>query len=134
MNQHVARYHREFPQKYRLEAAKCRNCSGLFFPPRLICSKCGEREFENLPLSGRGTIGTFTIIRIPPSGFEDLAPYALGIVDLEEGCRVMGQITDCDPEKLKIGDPVVTQFRRINEEGKTGMILYGYKFVPDHNL
>jgi uncharacterized OB-fold protein len=43
----------------------------------------------------------------------------------------MGQITDCNPENLKIGDKLAAKFRRMNEEGKTGMIMYSYKFVPD---
>lgn len=44
------------------------------------------------------------------------------------------QITDFELDKLKIGDPVVSKFRRIREEGKTGVIQYGYKFVPDVGL
>ena len=43
----------------------------------------------------------------------------------------MGQITDCDPETLDIDYKVVTKFRRMNEEGNSGMIMYSYKFVPD---
>ena len=53
------------------------------------------------------------------------------IVELDEGIRIMGQITDCEPEKLKIGDRLTTQFRRMSDEGKSGMIMYAYKFVPD---
>jgi uncharacterized OB-fold protein len=44
------------------------------------------------------------------------------------------QITDFELDKLKIGDPVVSKFRRIREEGKTGVIQYGYNFVPDVGL
>jgi uncharacterized OB-fold protein len=85
-------------------------------------------------LSGRGTLQTFTIIRIAPEGFGDQAPYAVGIVDLEEGVSIMAQITDCEVEKLGIGDRLITKFRRIREEGKTGVIMYAYKFVPDVGL
>lgn len=127
---HVPRHWREIPQRYRMEAGKCKKCGSIAFPARLVCPDCGSREAETVRLSGKGELDTFTIIRIAPTGFGDLAPYAVGIVKLEEGIRVMGQITDCDPEALKIGDKVETQFRRINEEGKTGMIMYGYKFVP----
>jgi uncharacterized OB-fold protein len=131
---HVARHWRETPQRYRLEAGKCKECGSIQFPPRLVCPECGAKEFETLRLSGKGKLLTFTIIRVAPEGFGDLAPYAVGIVELEEGVRVMGQVVDCDPEALKIGDKLVSQFRRINEEGKTGMIMYGYKFVPDLGL
>jgi uncharacterized OB-fold protein len=61
----------------------------------------------------------------------NIAPYAVGIVEMEEGVRVMGQITDCDLVNLKTGDKLISKFRRMNEEGKTGLIMYSYKFVPD---
>lgn len=130
----VARHWRETPERYRLEAGKCLKCGSIHFPSRLICPDCGQREFETIKLSGKGELATFTIIRVAPSGFSDLVPYAVGIVKLDEGLSIMGQITDCHPEDLEIGDRLTTQFRRINEEGKTGMIQYGFKFVPDVGL
>jgi uncharacterized OB-fold protein len=134
MGQHVARHWRETPERYRLEAGKCKKCGSIQFPGRLVCPDCGAREFETIRLSGKGELATYTVIRVAPMGFADMAPYAVGIVKLDEGIHVMGQVTDCNPEALKIGDRVTTQFRRINEEGKTGMIMYGYKFVPDLGL
>lgn len=134
MSQHVARHWRETPERYRLEAGKCKKCGGIQFPDRLICPECGCREFDTVNLSGKGELATFTVIHVAPMGFGDLTPYAIGIVKLDEGIHVMGQIADCSPEELKIGDRLTTQFRRINEEGKTGMIMYGYKFVPDVGL
>ena len=130
----VPKHWRENPRRYRMEAGKCRNCGEIYFPGRLVCPECGHMEFEKLNLSGRGKLHTFTIVRTAPSGFTDFAPYAIGVVELEEGIRIMGQITDCDPESLKTGDRLVTKFRRMNEEGKTGMIMYSYKFVPDYGI
>lgn len=127
----IPRHWRETPERYRLEAAKCRKCGKIAFPARLICPDCGHKEFEKINLSGKGKLLTYTIIRTAPEGFEDFAPYAVGIIEMEEGVRVMGQVTDCDPEELKTGDTLVTKFRRMNEEGKTGLIMYSYKFVPD---
>ena len=127
----VSRFWREIPKRYRLEAGKCTKCNFIAFPTRLICPECGSQDFEKINLSGKGKLITYTITRVAPEGFGDQVPYAVGIVEMEEGVRLMGQVTDCDPEALKIGDRLVTKFRRINEEGKTGAILYGYKFVPD---
>lgn len=127
----VARHWREIPKRYRLEAAKCADCGKILFPARIICPQCKSINFETINLTGKGELLTYTIIRVAPEGFTDQVPYAIGIVKLEEGINITAQITDCDPETLKIGDKLVTEFRRINEEGKTGMILYGYKFVPD---
>jgi len=60
-----------------------------------------------------------------------LAPYAVGIVELEDGVRLTAQIVDCSFDELRVGLPVKIEFRRIYEEGKAGIICYGYKFVPE---
>jgi len=117
-----------------MEAGKCKKCGAVNFPKRLICNSCGFDEFDVVRLTGNGTLATFTIIRTAPEGFGDFAPYAVGIVKMEEEINVLGQVTDCDPEQLKTGDRLVTKFRRINEEGKTGMIMYAFKFVPDNGV
>lgn len=127
----VPKFWREIPRYYRLEAGECSGCGKIAFPSRLICPSCGSKEHATVKLSGRGTLETFTIIRIAPEGFGDQAPYAVGIVEMEKGVRVMAQITDCDVDELSIGDKLVAKFRRIREEGKTGVIMYAYKFVPD---
>jgi uncharacterized OB-fold protein len=130
----VPKHWRENARRYRLEAGKCTKCGAVHLPARLICPECGNEEFDRINLSGRGEIETFTIIRTAPSGFTDFAPYAVVVVALDEGVSILGQITDCDPDALKAGDRVASKFRRMNEEGKTGMIMYSYKFVPDLNI
>ncbi len=127
----VAKYWREIPKRYRLEAGKCSGCKSIHFPERLICPECGSKTFDKINLTGKGKLVTYTIIRVAPEGFTDQVPYAVGIVELEEGIKILAQITDCDPETLKSGDQLITKFRRIREEGNTGVIMYAYKFVPD---
>jgi uncharacterized OB-fold protein len=124
-----ARFWREIPQRYRYEANKCKKCGVVYFPPRLICAECHARDFETVTLPMEGTVFTFTNIEVPPSQFKDDAPYVVGIVDMGD-VRVTGQIVDCNPETLKIGDRVKIEFRMIQEEGDAGILCYGYKFVP----
>jgi len=121
------RYAREMPQRYRLEASKCKKCGKVFFPPRLICSGCKTREFEKVNLSDQGKIVTFTTIRVAPEQFNEQVPYSVAIVELNEGVRITTQVVDCKPEDVAIGKPVKIVFRKIQEEGKTGIICYGYK-------
>ena len=121
---------RGIPQRYRYEAGKCKKCGKIFFPPRLICSACGSREFEKSVLNRMGKVLTYTIIRVPPSQFKDEAPYAMGIVELDGGGRISTQVVDCDFDKLKIGMKVKMEFRRIQAEGEAGVIGYGYKCIP----
>ncbi len=125
----TARYWREIPQRYRYETAVCTKCGKAFFPPRLVCSKCRGRDFQKGALPATGTVETFTVIRVPPSGFQDEAPYVVGIVQLEGGIRVTAQIADAKPDEVKIGDTVRIEFRRLRQDGPSGIICYGYKFV-----
>jgi uncharacterized OB-fold protein len=125
-----ARYWREVPQRYRYEAAKCSGCGKVYFPPRRICRGCRGTAFEKTTLAQEGEIATFTVIRVAPSGFVDEAPYAVGIVRLGDDVKVTAQIVDCDPESLSIGDKVRLEFRRVRQDGESGIICYGYKFVP----
>jgi len=125
-----ARYWREIPQRYRLEAARCTECGLNTFPPRLICPGCGSTDFEKAKLPDTGTILTYTVIRVAPSQFVDEAPYAVGIVELEGGTRITTQITDIPLDQIAIGQKVKVEFRRIREEGQAGILCYGYKCVP----
>ncbi len=125
-----ARYWRETPQRSRYEAGRCSECGKVFFPPRTVCSRCRGREFEKTTLSGEGVLETFTIIRVAPSGFVDQAPYAVGIVSLPDGVKMTAQIVDGDPEELAIGDRLRLEFRRVRQDGESGILCYGYKFVP----
>jgi hypothetical protein len=126
-----SRYWREIPQRYRLEAQKCKNCGVVLFPPRLICPDCKSRDFEDTKLAEKGKVLTYTIIRVPPHQFVDQAPFAVGIMELDDGVKLTAQIVDCDFEDLKIGLRVKIEFRKIFEEGSSGILCYGYKFVPD---
>jgi hypothetical protein len=126
-----SRYWREIPQRYRLEAGKCANCGYVCFPPRLVCPRCGSREFAKTKLADSGKILTYTIIRVAPHQYVDQAPYAVGIAEQDDGVKLTAQIVDCNFEDLKIGMRVKIEFRKIYEEGEAGVIYYGYKFVKE---
>ncbi|MFW6160575.1 MAG: Zn-ribbon domain-containing OB-fold protein [Acidobacteriota bacterium] len=121
------RYWREIPQRYRLEAAKCKKCGYVAFPPRLVCPRCKNREFETVRLKDEGEIVSYTIIRVPPEQFTDQAPYAIGIIELGGEVKILAQIVDCNFDDLAIGKKVKIEFRKIREEGEAGIICYGYK-------
>ncbi len=125
-----ARYWREMPQRYRLEASKCKKCERVLFPPRLVCPKCGGRTFDAVKLADEGVVKTYTVIRVGPSQFSGQTPYAVGIVELDGGVSITTQIVDVPPEAIKLGQRVRIEFRRIQEDGDAGIICYGYKCVP----
>ncbi len=125
-----AKYWRDYAQTYRLEAARCSKCGKTFFPPRLVCNKCGSREFETFRMAGTGTVATYTVIRTPSDEFSGEAPFAVGIIQMEEGPRLTTQIVEVPFEEIKIGMPVRLEFRRLFTDGLAGTIQYGHKAVP----
>ena len=126
----TARGWREYPRRYRYEAGVCRKCGKWFFPPRLVCDACGSREFETRAMRRTGKILTHTVIRVPPAPFKDQAPYAVTVVEMDDGPRLTMQLVDYKPEQLRVGQRVRLEFRKISSDGEAGMINYGYKAVP----
>ena len=125
-----ARAWREFPQRYRLEAAKCETCGKVLYPPRVVCPKCAGTTFEMTPLPRDGKVVTFTVVRVPPAGFTEQTPLPIALVELLEDVRVMVQLGDiANPEELEIGMKVRLEFRRISWDGEAGVIFYGHKAV-----
>ena len=88
-----------------------------------------EGTMDEVPLSTRGKINTFTISRVAPLGFN--APYIQAFVDLPEGPRVFSLITGCEASEaaIEIGSEVEMVIEKIcnDEEGSE---LIGYKFRP----
>jgi len=120
------RYTREIPHRYRLEAQKFP--SGFGSLSRRYCDPIsGKKEFEKINLKGTGKILTYTIIHVTSDQFKLLTPYAVAIIETDEGARVTAMITDTKFEDLKIGARVEFVFRKIMEEGASGIINYGYK-------
>jgi len=130
MTMFSSRNWREYPQRYRLEASKFKKSRKTYFPPRAVDPETGDTEFEIVKLPDTGEVLTYTVIRVAPAQWGDQSPYALAIVKLTDGTRLMGQMTDCDVEEVKIGMEVRIEFRRVQSEGHHGVLSYGYKFVP----
>jgi hypothetical protein len=125
----TARYHREIPQRYRLEAGKCQKCGQVHFPPRRVCSKCKGTTFETIHLSEEGRLVTFTVVRVASDKFSKQTPFVVGIVELNDGLRLTTQLADVDVDKVEIDQKVKLVFRRIQEDGRAGILCYGYKAV-----
>jgi uncharacterized OB-fold protein len=123
------RYHRDIPQRYRLEAGECNKCGFIAFPPRLICPKCKSKSFNKINLSSEGKILTFTIIKVGPDKFSKETPYVVAIIETKDGARLTAQVADCDVERVSIGAKVKLVFRKIQDEGKSGLHCYSYKAV-----
>lgn len=131
----VPMYWRTIPQRYNMTGQKCKKCGHVGFPPKGVCKYCNmSSDFEDVRLSGRGKVHTFVLISAggaPPEFAEQEKAggrYAVAIVELAEGPKMIGQISDVDPKDVKIGMAVKTELRKIYSE--EGVIRYGFKFVP----
>lgn len=90
----------------RLLYQQCPACGNRQFYPRGLCTACAA-EPEWAEASGRGTVHTFTVIRQQGAkGFRDEVPYVVAVIELEEGPRMMGNVTGCPVEDVVIGMPV----------------------------
>jgi len=127
----VARFWRKIPQRYNLVGTKCTTCGRYFFPPRSLCPDCRRAgKIQEYRFPGSGKVVTYTVIRTASEQFEQMTPYVLAIVQLDEGPRLTAQIV-CRPDEVRIGMRVRPVFRRISADGESGVIHYGTKFVPD---
>lgn len=123
----TARYHREIPRRYRLEASQCEECGHVSFPPRLVCPQCKGKKFRTKTLSDVGTLKTFTVVRVASDKFAKECPFVVGIVELSDGVSITAQIADT--ESVEIGQKVRLVLRRVQQDGKAGILCYGYKAV-----
>jgi len=126
----LPRHHRMRGALYRLEGSVCRACGARSFPPRAVCAACRSAEVAPAAFSGRGRLWSFTRVAQPPRGFASVAPYAVGMVRLEEGPLVTAQLADTEGVDLHIDMEVEMVTRRIKEASENGLIVYGYKFRP----
>lgn len=126
----VPGYWRERAQRYRYEGNKCTSCGKVFFPPRRTCGPDCKGELVAHTLSQTGKVLTYTVIHIGPSQFTDETPYAMAICEMDGGGRITAQLVDCPPDKIEVGLPVRIEFRKIQEDGHAGILMYGYKVVP----
>lgn len=72
-----------------LRLQRCRDCGKPYFYPRAVCPECGSTDVEWFTASGRATLYSYVINHRPARGFENDGPYAIAVVQLAEGPRMM---------------------------------------------
>jgi uncharacterized OB-fold protein len=100
----------KFMNEGKLMAGTCKKCGKIHFPPRQLCDQCLSKEFEWTQIPTRGKLLTYTIIHIAPTQFQAMAPYTIGIIELDNGLRIPGMIKNVPPERTKIGMPISIAF------------------------
>lgn len=112
-----------------LIGSKCSKCKNVFFPEKLVCPYCQIKINEQFKFKGKGKIINFEKNNIPQTvvmGFRDVMPRIFGIIQLEEGPIILGEIVDNN--EIKLGDDVVSVVRRLSRLQNT-MWNYGVKWT-----
>ncbi len=100
----------KFIAQGKLMAGKCQKCGKINLPPRPLCDKCYNQEFKWVTFPNKGTLLTYSIIHIAPHQFQHVAPYAVGIVQLENGAKLPGMISSIPHDQLQIGMELYIDF------------------------
>jgi uncharacterized OB-fold protein len=108
----------------RIMASKCNACSAFSFPPRADCADCMSSDFGFSEISGKAQLHSFTKIVAAPTGFEDVAPFTVGVADLEEGGRILAWIGESIAEKDIVIGMDVQVVPRIFEEVEEIKVYY----------
>jgi uncharacterized OB-fold protein len=99
-----------------LRLQRCDACDHVYFPPRPFCPACASRKVSVFPASGKATLYSYVINHRPAApGFTP--PYAIAVVTLEEGPRMMANILDCPqtPEALVLDMPLKVTFEKLDD-------------------
>jgi uncharacterized OB-fold protein len=101
----------------RLMVQKCAGCGVLRFPAYELCSKCNSTKSSWVPVSGRGAVFSFNIMhQVYHPGFAAEVPYAVVVVELEEGCKFVSNLISIKPHEIKCGMPVEVIFEKLSDE------------------
>ncbi len=104
-------------RNHQLVVQKCGRCGRLRFPPASICSECLSHDLHWTAVSGRGTVFSYSVMhRAYHPAFADKVPYALVVIELEEGGKINSNVVGIEPHRLRCGMAVEVTFEQVGDE------------------
>lgn len=101
----------------QLMVQKCDGCGAMRFPAQEMCSHCYSTRSKWVPVSGRGEIYSFNIMhQVYHPAFAAEVPYAVVVVQLEEGPRMLSNLVGVKPHEIRCGMPVEVVFEKMTDE------------------
>ena len=112
-----------------LLGVRCRQCGVYLFGSATFCQACTAGDLESVELGRRGTLYSYTVVRVPSTGWPGPVPYILGEVELPEGPHVLAEVIDCPESELKLGIAVELALQTVldKDSGETRVV---YKWRP----
>lgn len=123
-------------EQVRLRGCRCRSCGQAFLGSMVACENCQSQELEEIVLSPRGKLYTYTVLRSRPPGDyrgpEPFQPFAAAMVELPEGLSILAPLKDCSLDRVKVGMPLelVVEPLYVDAEGNE-VISYKFRPVPE---
>jgi len=106
----------------KLVGTRCKKCASKYLPPRAHC-KCGSSEMEWFEAPRQGKILTYTLVTFPPESMSKYAPYIVAVAELEDGSRLLAQLTGVTPKSLGVDMKVQVVSHQVSED----RIVYKFK-------
>jgi len=95
----------------------CSDCGNVQFYQQAMCRQCGGENLGHRAASGRGTVHSFSVVhRAPGPAFKQDTPYAVLLVQLEEGPRMISSLVDADPATLEFDMKVELVCEPVNDQ------------------
>jgi len=92
-------------ERGKVMATRCRRCQTVYFPPKVDCPRCLVEDMEWVEISGQeGELLSYTVVHYGPAGFEDKAPYTMGLAQFPPGVKVLALLPrDLPEDQLRVG-------------------------------
>jgi len=104
-------------RRHELVVQRCKRCGTHRFPARDICSRCLSREAEWARVSGRGAVFSWAVMhQVYHPGFASEVPYAVVVIALDEGARLVSNLVGCPPGEIRADMPVEVVFEDVTPE------------------
>ncbi|OBH17618.1 Zn-ribbon domain-containing OB-fold protein [Mycobacterium sp. E3247] len=94
---------------------RCGGCGRLRHPPRPMCPHCRSLDWDTVESSGRGTVYSYVMPHEPKFPFFEY-PYVVALVELEEGVRLVSNLTGIDPADVRTGMPVEVYYQGFDND------------------
>ncbi len=109
-----------------LKGAQCKSCKHLYFPQVASCINCFCGDFDEIVLSRKGKLYTYTVSHMPVHYFDP--PHAMGYIELPEGIRIFAPLTEWEEKQLEVGMEMELVVGKLWENNENEIV--GYKFKP----
>jgi 3-oxo-4,17-pregnadiene-20-carboxyl-CoA hydratase alpha subunit len=104
-------------ERGELRIQRCSACGTLRHPPRPMCGQCQSLAWDSVVSEGAGSVYSYTVLHHPPvPGYP--YPLAVGLVELDEGTRIVANVVDCEPSEVYVGMRVQARVEPVDEQMK----------------